>query len=34
MACTVLGFVFIAAAVGYFIQAERTARRADPKRVA
>ncbi|WP_331758701.1 hypothetical protein OH787_40815 (plasmid) [Streptomyces sp. NBC_01547] len=34
MACTVLGFVFIAAAVGCFIQAECTARRADPKRVA
>ncbi|WP_371591710.1 hypothetical protein [Streptomyces virginiae] len=34
MACTVLGFVFIAAAVGCFIQAERTARRACPKRVA
>ncbi|MCC0100751.1 hypothetical protein K7B10_39585 [Streptomyces flavotricini] len=34
MACTVLGFVFIAAAVGCFIQAERTARRAGPKQVA
>ncbi|MFI5642267.1 hypothetical protein ACIA8H_33325 [Streptomyces goshikiensis] len=34
MACTALGFVSIAAAVGCFIQAERTARRADPKWVA
>ncbi|MFJ6484575.1 hypothetical protein ACIQK6_31275 [Streptomyces sp. NPDC091682] len=34
MACTVLGFVLIAAAVGCFIQAERTARRAGTKQVA
>ncbi|WP_329438775.1 hypothetical protein OG906_34205 [Streptomyces sp. NBC_01426] len=34
MACMVLGFVCIAAAVGCFIQAECTARRADPEQVA
>lgn len=34
MACTVLGFVCIAAAVGCCIQAARTARRTAPKQVA